>query len=353
MKIRDQISTFAGKIKVLCFAFFALLFVVGCEKADVYTMHPQTNFDALWKIMDENYCFFEYKDIEWNEVYQKYNQQLRDTMDQYELFDLLGTMIAELKDGHTNLISSFDVARYWDWHENYPRNFNEDVHKKYLGKDYQIAGGIKYCFLAKDRIGYIYYESFSNGVGDNNLDHVLSRFKNCEGLIIDVRENGGGSLTYSDRIASRFLEEKVLTGYILHKTGKGHNDFSEPYPVELAPSARLRWLRPVVVLTNRHSYSATNDFVNKMKILPQVTIMGDQTGGGSGLPFNSELPNGWRGRFSASPMLDADKKHTEYGIQPDIKVELKKEDIDKGKDTLIEEAIIFLTTQSEKRYFTE
>lgn len=352
MNIGDQTSIFIRKAKLLFFVVSVSLFFAGCEKAEDFTMSPQTNFDALWKIIDENYCFFEYKDIDWDEVYYKYNQQLRDTMDQYELFNLLGNMLAELKDGHTNMISSFDVARYWDWYEDYPRNFNEDLNKTYLGKDYQIAGGIKYRRLAKDKIGYIYYGSFSNGVGENNLDYILSYFKNCDGLIIDVRENGGGSLTYSDRIASRFLEEKTLVGYILHKTGKGHNDFSEPHPVELEPSDRVRWLRPVVVLTNRHSYSATNDFVNKMKILPNVTIMGDQTGGGSGLPFNSELPNGWRVRFSASPMLDANKKHTEYGIEPDIKVELKKEDINKGVDTLIEEAILLLS-KSEKRFFAE
>lgn len=326
--------------------FFVSVSLISCEKADEYTMNPRTNFEALWKIMDENYCFFEYKDIDWDDVYQKYNLQLRDTMDQYELFQFLGDMLSELQDGHTNLYSSFDVARYWDWYEDYPRNFNEDVHKKYLGKDYLIAGGMKYLRMANNKVGYIYYGSFSSGVGENNLDYALMHFKDCQGLIIDVRENGGGSLTYSDVIASRFLEEKIPVGYILHKTGKGHNDFSEPYPIELEPSNRVRWLRPVVVLTNRHSYSATNDFVNKMKILPNVTIMGDQTGGGSGLPFNSELPNGWRVRFSASPMLDANKQHTEYGIEPDIYVQLKPEDISKGIDTLIEAAIAFLTTES-------
>ncbi|MDR2921466.1 MAG: S41 family peptidase [Tannerella sp.] len=326
--------------------FLVSVSLISCEKADEYTMNPRTNFEALWKIMDENYCFFEYKDIDWDDVYQKYNLQLRDTMDQYELFQFLGDMLSELQDGHTNLYSSFDVARYWDWYEDYPRNFNEDVHKKYLGKDYLIAGGMKYLRMANNKVGYIYYGSFSSGVGENNLDYALMYFKDCQGLIIDVRENGGGSLTYSDVIASRFLEEKTPVGYILHKTGKGHNDFSEPYAIELEPSNRVRWLRPVVVLTNRHSYSATNDFVNKMKILPNVTIMGDQTGGGSGLPFNSELPNGWRVRFSASPMLDVNKQHTEYGIKPDKYVQLKQEDINKGKDTLIEAAISLLTQES-------
>ena len=215
-----------------------------------------------------------------------------------------------------------------------------------MGTDYLIAGGIRYRRLSNDQIGYMYYGSFSSGVGENNLDYIFSHFKDCRGLIIDVRENGGGSLTYSDRIASRFLEEKITVGYIKHKTGPGHNDFSELYPIELSPSKRIRWLRPVVVLTNRHSYSATNDFVNKMKMLPHVIIMGDRTGGGSGLPFNSELPNGWIVRFSASPMLDANKQDTEHGIAPDIKVSLTADDLLQGKDTLIEEAIKLLNTST-------
>ena len=79
----------------------------GCEKSDEYVASPQENFEALWKILDENYCFFEYKDINWNEVHDRYKTQISDTMNQYVLFDVLGDMLNELKDGHTNLISSF------------------------------------------------------------------------------------------------------------------------------------------------------------------------------------------------------------------------------------------------------
>ena len=329
--IRIRIKALSGVL--------ALVLLAGCMKPDVYTTDPHTNFEALWKILDEHYCFFEYKQVDWDEVYRKYSVLVSDTMNQYVLFDFLGNMLAELKDGHTNLISSFNIARYWLWYEDYPPNFNSELHKLYLGTDYLIAGGMKYRRLSGNQIGYMYYGSFSSGVGENNLDYIFDYFKECKGLIIDVRENGGGSLTYSDRIASRFLKEKITVGYIKHKTGPGHTDFSELYPIELSPSKRVRWLRPVVVLTNRHSYSATNDFVNKMKLLPHVTIMGDRTGGGSGLPFNSELPNGWSVRFSASPMLDVNKQDTEHGIEPDIKVSLTSDDLLKGKDTLIEEAI--------------
>lgn len=318
--------------------FFGVI-LSGCEKADSYNRTPRENFEALWKILDRQYCFFEYKEIDWNDVYDKYSKQVADTMNQYQLFDLLAEMLAELKDGHTNLVSNFNVARYWAWYEDYPINFDENIQRNYLGTDYLIAGGLKYKRLAEEKIGYVYYGSFANGVGENNLDYVFHHFKDCKGLIFDVRNNGGGTLTYSDRIASRFLDQKILTGYIQHKTGPGHDEFSSPFALYLSPSTRTRWMRPVIVLTNRQCYSATNDFIQKMHMMPNVTIMGDRTGGGSGFPFSSELPNGWSVRFSASPMLDANKEHTEFGIDPDIWMYMDIYDQEEGKDTLIEEAL--------------
>ena len=230
------------------------------------------------------------------------------------------------------------MSRYWDWYEDYPWNYSEKLESAYLGKDYRIAGGMKYTILLPDSVGYVTYRSFSSGVGDGNLNQVLLSFKDCRGLILDIRENGGGSLDNSDRIASHFLKEKTHVGYVQHKTGKGHDDFSDPYPLYLEPSEYVKWWRPVVVLTNRHCYSAANDFVQKMRMAPYATIVGDTTGGGSGFPFMSELPNGWTIRFSASPMLDIDQQHTEFGIAPDVAVSLREEDELRGYDTLIETA---------------
>ena len=100
------------------FFFLCFLFLFGCEKATKYNSSPRDNFEALWRIMDENYCFFAFKDVDWDDVYDRYNLLVKDTMNQYELFDILGKMLAEVKDGHTNLISSFDMSRYWA--EDYP-----------------------------------------------------------------------------------------------------------------------------------------------------------------------------------------------------------------------------------------
>ena len=309
----------------------------SCIGEEEFDNTPTGNFEALWKIIDEQYCFLEYKGIDWDAIHHQYAPLITDDMTSAGLFEVLGNMLAELKDGHVNLYSTSNMARYWDWYLDYPRNFSESLVEQYLGRDYRIAGGAKYCIL-EDNIGYIYYGDFSNGIGNGNMNEILSYLSICSGLIIDVRNNGGGALTYATLMAEHFTNERVLTGYIQHKTGPGHNDFSAPEPIYIEPSSGIRWQKPVMVLTNRHSYSATNDFVNTMSCFPLVTLVGDKTGGGSGLPFSSELPNGWGVRFSASPHLNAQQEHIEFGINPDVKVDMKAEDEAQGLDTIIETA---------------
>ena len=312
--------------------------LTACIREEEYTNDPIGNFDQLWKIIDERYCFLDYKGIDWKKIGERKRKFIEPEMDDRDLFQVLSDMLYELQDGHVNLTST-DNQTHFDFWLDSPRNFSEATIESnyYLGQNYQQTAGFKYKIL-NDKVGYIYYEKFSEGIDNNDLDRVFSYFSNCKGLIIDVRQNSGGNATNSAKIASRFTEKKILTGYICHKTGPGHNDFSEPYAIYLEPAKGIRWQKKVAVLTNRHSYSATNDFVNHMRCLPNVTIVGDKTGGGSGMPFSSELPNGWTIRFSASPHFDKIMNHIEWGINPDVKVDINYKDEANGFDTIIEEA---------------
>jgi hypothetical protein len=317
-----------------------VLYLAACHPVDEYTDSPTANFEALWKIMDENYCFFDYKDVDWEEVGARYRLSIHEDMDEFALFDHLSAMLAELRDGHVNLISPFHISRYTEWFESYLPNFSTALQENYLGTtaEYYLAGSAKYRRLPND-VGYLYYGSFSGSLSESNLSYIFHHFRDCRGLILDVRNNGGGSLAQAELFASCFASERTLTGYIIHKSAPPHNAFSEPFPLYLEPSDYARWLRPVILLTNRQCYSAANNFVQRMSCLPQVFILGDRTGGGSGLPFHSELPNGWSVRFSASPLLDADGQHTESGIDPDKFVSQTLEDELKSRDTLIEAAL--------------
>lgn len=315
----------------------ALVLFASCIREEEYADNPRGNFEALWKIMDEHYCFFTEKNIDWNAIHAKYAPQVDDGMTSAQLFEVLAKMIGELKDGHVNLYSSFDVGRNWSWHENYPSNFSDTLYNKYIGPDYKIAGPLRYRVL-DDNIGYLRCASFDGAIGSGNLDNVLSDFAPCNGLIIDIRDNSGGLLTDAETFAARFTNEEILVGYMQHKTGTGHNDFSSLEEQRLKPSNGVRWQKRVILLTNRQVYSAANEFTKYMKCCPQVTIVGDQTGGGAGLPYTSELPNGWGVRFSACPMYDRNKQSTEFGIAPDHQVNLTQEDLLRGKDTIIEYA---------------
>ncbi len=336
-------------MKTIRLLFFCLLGLTGllasCVREDDYDNDAEGNFKALWTIIDEHYCFFDYKaktiGLDWNQVYTTYHNRLSEDMNSMQLFEVLGEMLSELQDGHVNLYASHDIARNWSWYEDFPANFNDSVHELYLGTNYKIASGLQYKIL-DDNIGYIYCPSFNSGLGEGNISQVLQDFAECTGIIIDVRGNSGGELVKAERLASHFTNERILVGYMSHKTGTGHNDFSGLQEIWLEPSDGIRWQKKAVVLTNRRCYSATNDFVKDMKECPKVTVIGDQTGGGSGMPFSSELPNGWSVRFSACPIYDVGKNHTEFGILPDINVSMKIEDILKNKDTLIEFARDFL-----------
>ena len=325
----------------ILFLLIGLLSATSCIREDVSGNTPEANFESLWKIIDEQYCFLDYKKqeygLDWDQVHDAYAKRITPSMGWEALFEVLSEMVAELHDGHVNLTSSLASSQYRQWFDSYPRNFSDSIQSIYLKKDYNQSSGLTYQIL-ENNIGYIFCSSFSNGIGDGNLDQTLNRLAICDGLIIDVRNNGGGNLTTAQKLAARFTNQKTLVGYMTHKTGKGHSDFSNPYPVYIEPSNGIRWQKRAVVLTNRRSFSATNDFVNSMKQFPLITIVGDKTGGGSGLPFTSEIPCGWSIRFSASPMLDPQMNQIEFGINPDVKVDMTSEDMQKGKDTMIEYA---------------
>lgn len=328
-------------IRNIVVAIITILSLGSCVDEEEYADNPRGNFEALWKIVDEHYCFFDYKKeqygLDWNAIYDKYSRQIADDMTDSQLFEVLGNMLGELKDGHVNMYSSWDVARNWSWHENYPSNLSDTLINRYLSTDYRISSGMRYRIL-DDNIGYIRLQSFASSMGEGNLDEILYYLMPCNALIIDIRDNGGGMVTSAEQLAARFTNSTLLVGYMQHKTGRGHSDFSSMQEQRLKPSKGIRWQKRVAILTNRSVYSAANEFVKYMRCCPNVVQIGDRTGGGAGMPYSSELPIGWSIRFSACPMYDKDGNSTEFGIVPDYDVQLSQTDLLRGKDTIIEKA---------------
>lgn len=319
--------------------------LAACHEAPEYKDDPYGNFDALTQIVSNRYCFFKEKNIDWDALCRQYRAQIKPDTKQLELFNICAALLDELKDGHVNLSSRFDTSYYRKWWSDYPQDFNlRTLQQYYLKFDYMQTTGISYKMLTED-IAYMYYPSFSSGISGNNLDYILALLRDSKGLILDIRDNGGGLLTNIKTLVGRFIDKKTLGGYIRHKTGPAHDAFSDPYPVEYEPAdpkQRVKYLnKPIIVLTNRSCFSAANDFVSVMKNLPNVRIVGARTGGGGGLPFSSELPNGWAIRFSACPINNSHDETVEFGIEPSpgCEVHCDESDLAAGHDAILDFAL--------------
>ena len=95
--------------KILSIVIASCLFT-SCEKAIMpssASADPAAVFDNLWQTIDRGYSFFEYKNIDWNAVYQTYRPQVTNDMTDRELFAVCADMLRILKDGHVNLRAGF------------------------------------------------------------------------------------------------------------------------------------------------------------------------------------------------------------------------------------------------------
>ncbi len=328
-------------MKKILFILSTLLLFSSCEKLffdeAIETNDPMTNFEYLWNECDRKYSYFELKKINWDSIKTVYTGKVYPGMSDDSLFNVLGAMLSALKDDHTNLISDFNISRFgvkylgqdnFDW---------RIIVDHYLGSDYYISGPLKHNFLPDENIGYVRFSEFS-GIKNENLDFVLNRYKFTDGIILDIRENGGGYISDVFKILSRFINTKTLIYYVKIKTGEGHNDFSEPEPTYIYPYSGIKYLKKVIILTDRGTYSAGSLTSLGSKALANVSLVGDYTGGGLGLPNGEQLPNGWSFRFSVTQTLTLDKNpEYEKGVPPDYHVLFDWNNL--NKDEILEKAI--------------
>ena len=317
----------------------------SCDKVlfeeDLATTDPYENFDYLWTQADEKYSFFDVKGVDWDQVYTDYRALLYDGMSDDSLFRVLGGMLTHLRDDHTNLSSDFNIS-YYGIRNRTPDNYDPRiVQDNYLPLDHYVSGPFIHDFINGTNIGYIRFSAFTGTVDDTNLNFMLERYKDTDGLIFDIRENGGGAVTDVFNILSRFIDTKTHTYNSRIKTGPGHNDFSPWEEVEVEPSDEIRYTdHPVVFLIDRGTFSAGSYTTVQTKAISNIVLMGDTTGGGLGLPNGGQLPNGWKYRFSvtqSAPVSDPENPMWEQGIPPDIQVSLDRSDL--TTDEIIEAAI--------------
>ena len=341
--------TIMKKHHIIIISLLASVFAfASCERALMEQDEPSNPvnvFDYLWNQVDQNYSFFDVKGINWDSVREVYRPMVNDNMSNEELFQVCAAMLNTLRDGHTNLFSDFDQSKndsvYYKMYAE--KNINTDVVVlNYLTVNYHTTGSFAHNTIRDGKVAYLRYSSFMNEVDEATLKYLVERYEDCNGMIIDMRQNGGGAITNVANLLSIFDNHKQLLYKTQVKKGPGHDEFTDYQEVYAADSSILgknnAYTKPVAVLIDRGSYSSTSFFSVCTQGYDNIKLFGDYTGGGMGLPNGGTLPNGWTYRFSTSRTIAIDGGNYENGVPPDVRVILDPAATAQGIDNVIETA---------------
>ena len=110
--MKDSFRFCSLAIAAICVIFSILC--SGCVTEEELSNTPKGNFDALWQIVDEHYCFFPDKateyGLDWKACHAKYQNMLTPNMTKEQLFDVCGKLFLILKLDFSEFIKNFFVA---------------------------------------------------------------------------------------------------------------------------------------------------------------------------------------------------------------------------------------------------
>jgi tricorn protease len=178
--------------------------------------------------------------------------------------------------------------------------------------------------LSGGNAGYVHIP----GMGLSNLiqfeEDLFAQGKDRDGLVIDVRGNGGGSV--HDEIL-RYLDRRVY-GYETTRTRPPSYN-----PLEL-------WTKPLVLLIDESCYSDAEIFPMGWKALKLGPVVGTPTFGAVIGTNDLELIDGTGFRVPGSGWYDATGRNLEnWGIEPDVRIDSVPEGIAGGRDVQLEKAV--------------
>ncbi|MEX0692564.1 MAG: S41 family peptidase [Gemmatimonadales bacterium] len=296
-------------------------------------------FDRFWETLDRTYPYFGVKGVDWDALRAEFRPQVAAVQDATELVALLAKLAAPLRDVHVFFTSptgrhvpTYTPVAFVNW--------DLDVWRASLaGAGWtQVAPNLGYARIAG--VPYILMAAWNRDqFTAAQVDGILERFRAAPGLILDVRPNGGGSDELALDVAGRFTASSVVVESYQFRDGRNHDDFGNPVLRTLRPRGPWTFAGRVVVLSGRGVYSSNETFIAAMRELPNVTIMGDTTGGATGNPGRHDLLEGWR--FSTSRWLarTADGIVIEgQGIPPDVHVPATPEDRVARRDPVLDRA---------------
>ncbi len=340
-------------MKNIVLTFIALALFCACDKALLGETEENTilnNFEYFWQDYKDHYGNFRVKSIDWDAQYARHRPSFDGNPTEEDLYTALRSMQEVLDDGHVGLFPIGTDFPYFTsgvagrlYKEGF-KDFDLDVIKEnYLLNDYTevIENEVIYATLP-DNIGYIYLGLMFEDLQfwEETFDQMIEDLGDTKGIILDLRDNGGGEDEAGRLITSYFTDAETHYMEVRYKDGLAEDDFSEVYDWDIAPGRATLYTNPIVLLTNRYTISAGETFGFALKTLPQLTHIGDTTNGAFSDTVERELPNRWQYRVPVAEVFDGDGISWEgIGLIPDQVTKNTAADLEAGQDKMLETSI--------------
>jgi len=319
---------------IACFIFCACESLFIPENPVDYNL---IDFEETWEIVDSVYPFFELKEINWDSLYSVYREEAEEASGD-EIFEVLFNLLKELKDGHVGLmaqgggyISTFTPRRKTKDTDTY----SPFVVRNYFTSELSVDQNKKIEYgITSNNVGYIHITTFrNNSWTERAFSAALNYVNNTKGLIIDVRDNEGGSDLMGEIVIRRLISDPILSLPVRIN--------GEWLPrVLITPGGEYQYTNPIIILVNGLCFSATEDFIASIEQAEHVIVAGDTTAGGSSAPQEYHLTSGKSIRISTIEICRSDSVAIEWnGIVPDIQISQTRENIRNGIDSQLEFAI--------------
>lgn len=319
------------------------------------------NLQVFLHNFSEHYPFFGIKGTDW----MKFSQAVlpRKNMTEREFFDFLVSLVEPLYDTHVVLLPTSLSESFWGEGQLSSKDAYDRIDRIYanIEENYLITPLTKFC---QDRLGFsslpgnIGYLRVSGFTGcsesarfrddehglNQAFDEIFSN-SNLEALVIDTRDNGGGSGKHVIQLAQRLASSGYIAfskqAYINYSD---NNAWTEPETVFVVPNNQAGFKGNIALLTSYESISAAETFAMAlMKRGPKVVRVGQRTRGVFSNILPRVLPNGWLFGLPNERYLDTTgKSYDEVGIPPDIEINNTDLDIEERRDVVLDAALVQL-----------
>ena len=216
------------------------------------------------------------------------------------------------------------------------KNVKKPIEFKIIRKVIQVQSVSSEIISDQKNIGYIRLKSFNENSDSQFLKSIKKFEKNSKikSYVIDLRNNPGGLLTQAINITDFFLDDGEIVSTKGRKVSETRKFFARRGDETKG--------KPIIVLINNGSASASEIFAGALKDHKRAIILGENSYGKGSVQSIIPLRNGGGMRLTISKYyLPSGKSISEVGVTPDILVEEVSDDfkINSEKDNQLKYAI--------------